>query len=487
MRCPWVALTLLLVITPALSSPVAVDDATGPSPINGSVTALATHPALPNQVVDCRDPRTGVNASCWNDLNMTVWVQKWYAMHTCDSDEGFAACFLRINGMGSVNCTALNQQSCGSWLAEFVPNRDPEIFYVLTNIYGINNFFNSWYLATNFAATHAGTKIRKIVALLDPPKKKGVLLQDLITALLVGLAFIPGAVDIALCEGMEVLMHVAVASAMTALVVAPGVVKFLFPMATTDTSTVQIADLESQLSSLTQNIVARLAPGLRIGLNDIENFVLMASTGAFSGKPAFALDEQVDGLDLGLTTFLVSVCLGNNGWEGVVATDTDVSQIGKNGTRPQYELDCDQYDPYGVCNAWYYDSTGQNTYTLINYGSPKQNPYAKLEGMFSAGWTTGQMLFANAQACISSGNYGKGLLYSTDNATLHLECISQLRLCTWDKQCMRSGCEFSDCEPNKGFEMINTRWTQNFQVPAGYLGPMLTAKGAPHISHAGPN
>ena len=121
----------------ALSSIVAVLLATA-SPLTAyAIGDKQAHDArLRPRAVDCRNTQTGVDPSCWFELNMTNWVRHWYETHTCNPGEGFSDCFLRSQGMPAADCTVINLQSCGVDITDQVPTSEPEIFYVLYNIYG---------------------------------------------------------------------------------------------------------------------------------------------------------------------------------------------------------------------------------------------------------------------------------------------------------------------------------------------------------------
>ena len=467
MRRSSIVLALLAALPSALASPIM------PSSVHDNT--MAKQPQG-KRSVDCRNTETGVDPSCWATLNMTNWVQRWYATHTCLTNEGFSNCFLRVNGFPATDCSVINEQSCGSDITNHIDTHTPEIFYVLYNIYAINNFFNSYWLATQFAASQAALKIDAIIQLLDPIQTHGMLFQDILTALLAGLAFIPGPVDIILGEGMQVLTHVVMASAMTGLVVAPGVVKALMPTQTENTQSVQIGQLKSQLGNLQDGISARLAPALQIAESDLTSFIQLASTGAFSAHPPWALDNQTKGMDQAFTTFLVSTSIMTNNWQGAVSIDTNPQALATNGTALQYDIDCDGYDANNICNAWWYDGVNNNAFTLYSLSSIKDNPYARMHTIINNGWSTGAQLFAGAYSCNQAGHFGQGIMFSPMDGQLNFDCLSQLKICTFDKQCTNAECEFSNCavEPQWGFNNVLADYTSWFNVPAGYLGPLLT-------------
>ena len=346
----------------------------------------------------------------------------------------------------------------------------------------INNFFTSWWLASQFAASQAALKIDAIVELLDPIETHGMLVQDILTALLAGLAFIPGPVDIILGEGMNVLLHVAMASMMTAVVVAPGVTKGLFPPQTTNTQSIQIGQLKSQLGNLADGLSARLSPALAVAQNDLTSFTQLSSTGLFSAHPPLALDNQTRNLDQAFTVFLVTTSLMANNWNAAVGVGTNPQQLVSNGTKLAYSIGCDSYEPGDICNAWWYDRQNGDAYTLNNLSHLKDDPYKRIKTIINNGWATGNQLFTAARQCNLAGNFGKGVLLTSTNGALNMDCISQLKMCTFNKTCNGNlddigdgpGCEFTDCPSQDGYgcstDDFNNEWCT---VPSGYIGPLM--------------
>ena len=115
-------------------------------PQNATSTDTASSPGyvqnpgqdLPDDLVNCRDLKTGRSNKCWNELHLTDWVTNWMNENPCYQDEAFASCFLRLEGFYGLDCTGIKVSSCTSPQGIIVGTA-PEVFYVAYNIYGTSN------------------------------------------------------------------------------------------------------------------------------------------------------------------------------------------------------------------------------------------------------------------------------------------------------------------------------------------------------------
>ena len=83
--------------------------------------------------VNCSDLTTGRDNKCWNELNLTQFVNNWTERNKCRYGEAFASCFLRIEGFPGLDCTGIKISTCTS--PPLLPGTDPRIWYVAYNIY----------------------------------------------------------------------------------------------------------------------------------------------------------------------------------------------------------------------------------------------------------------------------------------------------------------------------------------------------------------
>ena len=85
--------------------------------------------------VNCTDITTGRDNKCWEELQLTKWVENWVNMNPCYTDEPFASCFLRKEGFPGLDCTGVKIDTCTAPQGDNLL-KEPEIFYVAYNIYG---------------------------------------------------------------------------------------------------------------------------------------------------------------------------------------------------------------------------------------------------------------------------------------------------------------------------------------------------------------
>lgn len=84
--------------------------------------------------VNCSDLSTGRHNKCWEELQLTTWVQNWIVGNTCYENEPFASCFLRKVGYPELDCTGIKLATCTPPPIE--SGMDPRVFYVAYNFYG---------------------------------------------------------------------------------------------------------------------------------------------------------------------------------------------------------------------------------------------------------------------------------------------------------------------------------------------------------------
>ena len=88
--------------------------------------------------------------------------------------------------------------------------------------------------------------------------------------------------------------------------------KAIWPTGTLSTQTVQIGDLATTLGQYDSDVGDMINEGMKLLMTDVPSFTQFASTGAWSSGTPFSLPSTVNGLDLGLKTFLVSTAMSKN-------------------------------------------------------------------------------------------------------------------------------------------------------------------------------
>ncbi|KAL9002126.1 MAG: hypothetical protein Q9188_004928 [Gyalolechia gomerana] len=148
--------------------------------------------ATPDQQSHCLNFAAHQYQICWEVLNVTGYLQDWVAFNQrkCeDEDMGFADCL----GAGA-NCTAFTGRSqCPSpETRTFVGRKQgAQAYYVSFNIWNIQNWFFTYYLAINGANGLTLDNLNTIARTLNLPLPEKFPILDL----LAGLAFVFGMIS----------------------------------------------------------------------------------------------------------------------------------------------------------------------------------------------------------------------------------------------------------------------------------------------------
>ena len=148
----------------------------------------------------CQDPGgvDSITSGCWTALGINQYITDWFSTSSskCMVGTPFATCFLQVLDIGTLDCVGITSNTCGppDWKTFKTSNIDVKAFYVVYKIYTVREFFNSYWTAIGNANGVATNNIAAIVGYLDPPQKSNGNLNDVLTALSVGLSLIaPGA------------------------------------------------------------------------------------------------------------------------------------------------------------------------------------------------------------------------------------------------------------------------------------------------------
>lgn len=154
-----------------------------------------------------------LDASCWEKLDMSNYVTAWWnTFNTTCEGQPFSECFYySATKYSPSKCSILNSNpacalpkwddfedqwngirnfyvavslSYSSKIINFTAD------YTQWNIWKVNQFFLNYYTAIGLAQTTATDRLGGIVTLIDPIKKTNVGLNDVLTALSTGLAFL---------------------------------------------------------------------------------------------------------------------------------------------------------------------------------------------------------------------------------------------------------------------------------------------------------
>jgi hypothetical protein len=395
---------------------------------------------------------------------MTHYVNNFAKTQPLERTQNFAQCFLSAVKQGTLDCTSLINDACVTPRpADFT---NPKDFYVVYNIYAINQAFNTYYNAIANANQIASENVAAIIQLLDPPKDHNVILNEVITALSAGLGLI---------AAENPIVDAIVKGATTA----PNVVKAVFPTGTTNSQNVQLASLDQSLGQVTQGLLGSINDAMPANLKDVNNFLAFASSGQFSQLPQQTLFQDTQTLLGGLNTYVVSQSLQANNIQLVKgangAQGTDINGLVAGGMNQAYQIQgCGKgYDPLGICDDWWYDQPNNNSYALVKTDDLQKNFNTEMESIFKQ-WASPQNLLTNAVVCAGQGGTTaqQGNLISATPNGLNSACLSNLTVCTWNQDDGSSNTNlYSDCTTPSGWEGDMCP-NDGKMVPAGYIGPL---------------
>ena len=324
--------------------------------------------------------------------------------------------------------------------------------------------------------------------LLDPISNSNAYLDQILITLTGLFALIPGASYFAtfteegLSEGWTAFAQVL----QNALFVVPQVGRWIFPVDTVTSQVVQIAELSSNMGSMTQMAQNNLNKTLVSTMTNMTEFLAFASQGNFTAS-APSLPNQANYLLYAFNTYIISQALNGNNVYGTIGLDTNPQALATNGSATAFDMsDCKGYNEQNICGSWWYSGRYSSAFGLDDFSHMSRNYGDVLTTLFSS-YTTGELLFDGAYACNANGNYGQPVNITVTATGINTGCLSQLRIVTWDMSCdsplkhTNPGCEFvevprqggffGDCGSHSAYSVMDD---PVYCVPASYLGPLAT-------------
>ena len=332
--------------------------------------------------------------------------------------------------------------------------------------------------------------------LIDPPDTTHLILDDILITLTGLFAVLPGlglnvgnVMDNMVEEAEDVAqsLKLGLQFVENAIIGFPQIGRFLYPIDTPASQLVQIADLKNQLGTLIGQVQGNLNKTIVSVMADPKEFLAFASQGNFTAS-APSLPDQQQYLLYGFNTYIISTCLSGNNIYGTIAKDTNVQSLATNGSQNSLNYDisaCIGYNSENVCDSWWYSGNYASTFGLDHF-SHLERGYGDLMTQMFQKYTTGQLLFDNAYACNQNGNYGKPVSVTVNAAGLNTQCLSQLRVLTWDMSCTdvtNKRCEFLEEGPQGQFlgncgshSYFSVMDDPVYCVPHAYLGPLINQR-----------
>ena len=380
---------------------------------------------------------------------------------------GFSECYyaLAVSGYSPSACDEINANTeCKQPVWADFQNmwNGQRAFYVAWNIWNLNGLFSNYYQAIFDAQGTMTTQISSIINIIDPVNPTDTIFDDIMTALSVGLAFIPD-VGAAFLEGEAL-----VKALIVAVQQAPGVGKYVFP---TGSSASQQFDYTKVSESLGNVVVAfknNYVAALKAAADDVGSFTAFASNYPLSGQIP-DLDNVVDQCLTTLYTFVISQAYQADNVLLSRQVATDVNALCNNGTNLNWSPGCGNgYGQYGECATFWYDSTADISYALTDTQNQLRDFNSDMQTFFN-GMTTGALLIGGADACAqaSNSNQGKQPVVDTSPSGSTTPCLSNIQVCTWDLTAKNAQPNpFTDCPSS----VVPKFYSQTCSSPTGNFG-----------------
>ena len=437
---------------------------------------------LERQLGDCSDLKQNLTWECWNQLNMTQYLEGWWSANQTQCVErnaSFASCYQQLTGYEQEQCDTTGPSMC-NYPADF-DGYTPHEAYTLYTIFAIWQWFESIYEAIGNADLSATGTVGKIVKTINPELPSTQSLGNFLQALSAMTPVLSAPATLVETLGKTV----GKAVTETAMRQSPGVIKQLNPTGTLDSEFVQVNDLYNGLSIIKTTYQQNISNALAMVQGNFTTFSLFAADGAFIA-PRSSLEADTQNLTLSLETYIVSQCLNATNMIVTLSRDTNPYELAHNGslTTPGL-ISCDSYDQYSVCSAWWYDPDTNAAYSLSSLTNPEKNWYDLMETIFSSGWTTGSNLFRGARECadyVAKNGGDRSPALNTD--TMAPRCLSNIQVCVWDKDCDLEdhNCEYTGeygwdgCKQPESYleESCKDAQVDSVKIPSSYLGQLDT-------------
>ncbi|KAL8677796.1 MAG: hypothetical protein Q9186_005803 [Xanthomendoza sp. 1 TL-2023] len=277
---------------------------------------------------------------------------------------------------------------------------------MVLSIYGVHDFFSTYYLSLNDAYALALSKITDITLLLDPNKATSISIFAILSALTVGLAFLtaPTMAASMLESGISQIAKYQVQSFAISLQQAPG----------------------EQVSNITVELGNTLSRGLKIIMTDAATFLAFADNGRYINNPPLDPNEIKNDLAITLQTYLVSESLKQNNWWAILLAIS---------TKEEYES---LRDPPGSCTVHgcstpsirvdqiYWSPASGRQYRFQHNGN-FEGTAKVLNEIRDSRWANLPLLFDGAYNCTFHAEVDNPQpVHVNFDGTLDLGCVSKL-------------------------------------------------------------
>jgi hypothetical protein len=207
------------------------------------------------------------------------------------------------------------------------------------------------------------------------------------------------------------------------------------------------AKIGDELGTLTDQLQGNITQALGVAQTNVSTFLAIANNGPFAGNLP-QLDDLKNQILTGLNTYIISQAY--NATKTIITrqVDTDVNELGTNGTKLLWTSCNSGYYSNGTCGQgdFWYDNSTRISYSLVANGDPTTRFNDQMNQFL--GQTTGKLLFAGADEC-QQQHQGSGPIISFDGGKFQTPCLSSLKVCTWTMDPASPGSNgplLSDCD-----------------------------------------
>ena len=406
----------------------------------------------------------------------------------------FADCFLYLELGGGANCSSFTGRSqCFAPDArDFTPDKKvhgPQVYYIAFNIWNLQNWFFSYWTAIEGGNILTSENVGAICRLLNLPLPKPFPLLEVLAVMAFALGLISpsgwGSVIPRLGERTGTVSAIEVPGEylLRGVQQSPTLTRNLLATGDLSKTEVQADQIESGLALIVSQLQTNIQNAILDVMGNFTLFMAFCNDGFFSTQIQ-NLNTLQQNVTQALQTYVVSQALQDDDVIITRAVDTNVHDLATNASavNNNYDFGCEWgYDAWGMCSNWWYDDEEDISYALQSNKNFWLNYTKPLEDLFDQGITTPELLFRGSQVCADAagGTQGNapGSELDTDEGVWNAECVSNLKICSWETGFTSQQQEFSDCASDGDFALESCCQGLDLpqaKMPYDYLGAWLT-------------
>ncbi|KAK2598798.1 hypothetical protein N8I77_012185 [Diaporthe amygdali] len=418
----------------------------------------------------------GIHTECWEILKMNDHLNDWWSKNSAKcGDKGFSQCYLDSAGLITWNCDVLSLSTCTPPPSgQGAKYNSYQEFYVIWNIYTINQYFANYHQALLNGQAEAIGVVGQIVQTVAPPEDVNP--KTPLFGPIFGATFgLFSAVATLAPPGAGAFIAAALMGVAGGTPV--GVVNLLFPKSSRDPVAWQ--DISASLSGFVDDYQKNVGAAVSLIQKDFDTFYGVTNQGAFCARVADSLPDKTSFMYRELMKWTFNQAVQARGFFSIKNPGVDPKKL----EAETGNFKCGDYDGYGVCkdNKYiYFDGTD-------SYGMARARDVGAdffpgvLQVAFDKNWTTPKELYVDAQACAFKAEEAQ-----TNATELDTGCASNTPVCVVDMGVNldtalsqhNPGSMFTNCPPMLGWGV--DYWNNKAYVPFSYLGPLLHANEIVH-------